>query len=288
MRALSWRGMGSRYLKPSFFIIGERKCGTSSLYRYLCEHPGILPCKVKEPQFFSQPVWQRVMDYHKYLSLFPLAEGDQPVRMEWIDLVPDSGYLKRELVYERQASVEYITGEASANTFAQVPPDRLYRYFPAARLIVLFRDPVARAYSHYRMLQRFADEGRRLPFRPTDFLTDTRNEIERIDRGERTYFVGQGMYATALSKWYDCFGREQVLVLFSENLKQATGAAQTMNQVCEFLGVPAYDFGNVLSEQFNVAPGQQIEQEARTLLEEFYSPHNKELAELTKKPIPWM
>jgi hypothetical protein len=42
------------HLRPHFFIIGERKCGTSSVYRYLVAHPHVLPGRLKEPNFFGQ------------------------------------------------------------------------------------------------------------------------------------------------------------------------------------------------------------------------------------------
>ena len=58
-----------QYLRPSFFIIGERKCGTSSLYRYLIAHPNVLPCQLKEPNFFgkgAEYVNENIEDYWDY------------------------------------------------------------------------------------------------------------------------------------------------------------------------------------------------------------------------------
>jgi hypothetical protein len=72
--------MSSTHLRPSFFIIGANKCGTSSLYRYLVDHPSVLPCAEKEPNFFGlhdpEYIARHIDDY---FALFPTRDDTGPV-----------------------------------------------------------------------------------------------------------------------------------------------------------------------------------------------------------------
>ena len=69
-------------IRPKFYIVGERKCASSSLYRYLIHHQEILPCKIKEPQFFSKPIDQIEQEIDDYFKLYPKLEDDGDISFE--------------------------------------------------------------------------------------------------------------------------------------------------------------------------------------------------------------
>jgi len=101
-----------------FFILGAAKCGTSSLYYYLDQHPEILMSTPKETLFFEKEYHQGV-DYFRS-KYFPNYNG------------------------------ETFLGEARhRNLYLPYIPDRLAKSFPDAKLIIMLRNPVDRAYSHY-------------------------------------------------------------------------------------------------------------------------------------------
>jgi hypothetical protein len=110
-----------KLLLPDFIIIGAMKCGTTTLYRYLSEHPQIEMSREKETDFFvSEKNWDKGIDW--YCNQF--TRGD------------------------------LVRGEASPNytkcrDFAGVP-DRMVQFCPDARLIYIVRDPVKRAESQFR------------------------------------------------------------------------------------------------------------------------------------------
>src|SRR5688572_4751100 len=104
---------------PSFLIIGVQRGGTTSLYDYLVQHPRIAPAKRKEVHYFdirypNGPAW-----YRKQFSW-------------WLNV--------RRNVMTGEASPYYI--------FHPAVPDRVRETVPDAKLIVLLREPVARALSH--------------------------------------------------------------------------------------------------------------------------------------------
>ena len=105
---------------PTFIVIGAMKCGTTSLYYYLDEHPDIGMSAQKETDFFisEHGNWRKGMEW--YRSLFPGA----PVRGEC-----SPNYTKRHL-------------------FGQVP-ERIHDICPDVKLIYIVRDPIKRAISHY-------------------------------------------------------------------------------------------------------------------------------------------
>ena len=278
--------MAEKYLRPSFFIIGERKCGTSSLYRYLLDHPQVLPCKIKEPQFFSRSLVHRLTKRRAYDALFPEIKGSGPVTLEWLQWLPDGALNKIELSYERP-SAGAITGEASANTFAQVPPTRLYKAFPEAKLILLLRDPVSRAFSHYQMYKRFNQEGRKLPFDLTNFESDAHREIEEIANEGKSYFMRPGMYDVKLPAWMQCFG-DQLKVIRSEDLSQPRTANDIMHELCSFLGIDDYSFLPILGQRFNTSPAESMSADARKLLSNFYKNHIRKVEDLLDRQMHWL
>ncbi|MDJ0953309.1 MAG: sulfotransferase domain-containing protein, partial [Acidimicrobiia bacterium] len=116
---------------PTFVILGGQRCGTSSLYKYLGQHPEIAPSLRKEIEYFT-------IDYGNgelwYRAHFPLA-------------------LRR--LISRLFGRSLVTFEATPDyLFDPRAPERLQRLLPEARLIVLLREPVSRAFSHYHHMAR--------------------------------------------------------------------------------------------------------------------------------------
>lgn len=256
------------------------------MYRYLLDHPDILPCKVKEPQFFSKSVWKRWLKFRHYETLFPRRGSRDDITLDWF-ILNDTGEIEQtEVHYKRSDPEKEITGEASANTFYDVPAARLRSYYPKAKAIVMFRDPVRRAWSHYRMFQRFADEGRRLPFQLTGFHHDIHREIDHYISGKRSYFLGQGVYADRLPDWQNIFGPD-LYVVFAEELRRPDMQTSIMNELTDFLGIDRHDFTGIMKREFNVAQIAAMDKRSEDVLREFYLPHDKLLQEILNRQLPW-
>lgn len=189
----------------TFLIAGVQKGGTTALHDYLADYPDVTLSSVKELHFFDDDAldWSRP-DYARYHAHFPPADG-RPCG----EATPIYSYWPNAL-------------------------ERIFAYNPAMRLILILRDPVARAWSHWRMeyargaeTQPFAwciREGRQRLFdaRPWGF------------HRERSY-VERGFYSEQLERLYELFPRSQVLLLRAEELKAAP--AETLGGVRRFLGL---------------------------------------------------
>ncbi len=198
--------------KPSFLIIGQVKAGTSALYRYLCQHPSVVPALLKEVCYWSEhhaagPDW--------YQAHFPPIPAD----------------------------TDLVTGEASHQYLTDaLAPTRIAQAMPRVKLIVLLRDPVARAYSEYQMWVRLGREGRSweeivatelaaLPVCPLD-AADL-GSVSATD--DQSNYLLRGAALPFLRRWLSVFPRERVLILRSSDMRRDT--PESVRRMQRFLGL---------------------------------------------------
>ncbi|MEG3988905.1 tetratricopeptide repeat protein [Microcoleus sp. S28C3] len=238
---------------PNFIIIGCQRCGTTSLYTYLAQHPQILTPIKKEMDFFS---WHFDRGIDWYLAHFPpMPAGEQ-----------------------------FLTGEASPSYFdSREAPERLYSLFPQAKLIVLLRNPVDRAISQFYRLTGLNWEARSLDRVISDEIERLSQNPEYIIGEEPGNYLARGRYIEFIKKWRAFFPREQLLILKSEDFY--AGAATTVKQVLEFLDLPEYQ----LSEYQNANPGsyQPVNQSVRDWLRDYFRPYNQQLEEYLNTNFNW-
>jgi hypothetical protein len=199
-------------LLPSFLVIGTQRGGTSSLYRYLAEHPDVAPPIRKEVEYFTTH-WTEGLDW--YRAHFPLA-----VR---------SG----------------VTFEASPNyLFHPYAPARAAQTVPGARLVVLLRDPIDRAWSHHQHMRRLGLEDLAFTEAVAREAERTRRQPElcSINREFRGFlrfsYLARGRYAEQLQRWWRYFPRHRMLVLRSDELYDDPAAAY--GRLLDFLDLPAF------------------------------------------------
>jgi hypothetical protein len=195
---------------PNFFIVGAANSGTTSLYRYLKQHSDVFMPALKEPHYFAQvnPAHEQrylrtiIRDEAAYLRLFRKAEGYKAI------------------------------GEASPSYLWDVKaPERIGSVIPDAKIIILLRDPVERAYSHYLMDVR---EGlQELPFRHA-----LQKDWNRTKKGWSVsqLYVELGLYAEQVRRYLEVFGPEQTLILMFEDLtNSALNGKSVVGDVLRFL-----------------------------------------------------
>jgi hypothetical protein len=181
--------------KPDCLIIGAAKAGTTSLFNVLAGHPEVYAARVKETRFFSHDDrFRKGLDWYRaeYFSRAP----ERAVRLE--------------------ATPAYLTWSD------KVAP-RIRRSYPegGVRLVVVLRDPVTRAYSHYWHRVRLGHEP--LSFAGALAREDSRlrahwDELERTGNGKYGY-VRAGCYATRLRPFVEQFGRDRLFSLLQEDLR---------------------------------------------------------------------
>ena len=179
-------------LLPSFFIVGPPRTGTSWLHEVLQPHT-TLP-RIKETRFFDER-------FHRGLAWY------------------SSNFPKSNLVMGEIGPTYFASGEAR---------DRISQLVPEARILCIFRNPVDRIRSHYRLKRAYA-------MIPWDFEKALSNDAELMESSK---------YATYLRSWQQAFGEENVRAMFYEDLKH--DPQLFVNEVADFIEIP----------RFSLAPSQ--------------------------------
>lgn len=195
-----------------FMIVGAQKCGTTALASFLNEHPQIRMSNPKEVHLFDDPE--------------SIGMSRKEIADHYARVFPDAS--------------DHVRGEATPIYFYYSEiAERLKDYNPALKVIVLLRDPVARAYSHYRMEFERGNETlsywRALLAEPLRLRAD-RDKYEKDSAHRRFSYRDRGCYSTQLLSIYRCFPSQQVLVLNNFHLRHRHDT--TMTRVFDFLKVP--------------------------------------------------
>ena len=254
---------------PSFIIIGAQRCGTTSLYDYLSHHPQIIPSPVKE-LFYFDDYYTRPIEWYK--SFFPTKKEQEK--------------LERDLV------ANVITGEASPSYFFHpYAAKRIKETLPQIKLILVLRDPIERAYSHYNHIKRLNRE-------PLSFEEAIEKEQERIapdieklakdefykaDQRRDYSYLTRGYYAKQLKEWFKHFPKEQLLIVQSEEFYRDT--PRVYNEIVEYLGLNSYTLPTF--EAKNALKYAKMAPETKEKLKAYFAPKNEELYELLGKRFDW-
>jgi hypothetical protein len=256
---------------PHFIIIGTQRGGTTSLYNYLAQHPSIVALTRREVHYFDLN-FQRGLAW--YRSRFP------------------SGWRNVFKLFGRR---EVISGESSPYyMFHPLVPQRIRQQLPQVRLIALLRNPVDRAFSHYKHVRGKNQET--LPFEQAIACETERlaGEEEKMRRDPGYYsnahhrhgYLSRGIYADQLTRWFDVFPREQMLILKSEELYRKPH--ELVRQTLSFLK-PEWADDSTAGEykRHNETSSEPLAPELRSRLAEFFRPHNIRLYQLLGRDFQW-
>ncbi len=203
---------------PDFVLAGAQKAGTSTLWATLAQHPEIFMATVKEPHRLCVDPAGAELEF--------TGPHDQTIFTNAV--TDEDGYLA--LFADRG---DRCCGEASTAYLADPEvPQRLYQRNAEAKVVVLLREPVARAVSAWAMW-------RRAGFEPLNFDDALAAEAERAAAGwSPTYrYLGNGHYAEHLDRWREVFPERQILVRTTDQM--AKEPRRLVTEVLEFLGADA-------------------------------------------------
>jgi hypothetical protein len=254
---------------PDFIIIGGQRCGTTSFYSLLSGHRGVLAAAGKELHFFDLN-WHRGVSW--YRSHFPLS--------------------RQMAAAEVGLGFRPLTGEATPYyLFHPQVPARVASVTPRAKLLVLLRDPVDRAYSHYEWMRKHQ-------FETLPFMEALEREGERIDTeaariasdpsynsfAHRNFsYLARGRYAEQLERWLALFPRDQILVLRSEDFFSKT--EETVLEALDFLDLPL-EFGQGRRE-WGQRYTEALSPHDRDFLIDYYREPNKSLYDMLGRDLRW-
>lgn len=229
-----------------FVLAGAQKSGTTALHYFLSRHPDITMGDRQEIHFFDDeeifagpPNYEILHGHYPAIGGSAIAGDCTPIYLYWNPAV-----------------------------------ERICRYNPEIRLLILLRNPIERAFAHWNM-QRFKKR------EPLDFIEALKEEkkraLEAAPLQSRRYsYVDRGRYAEQLERVFRSFSREQVMVIKSEEFQKKN--QETLNTIFEFLGVSPLSVPR--NKDRNVVPYERkITQEERDYLRAVFA---EEISKLEK------
>lgn len=243
------RWTADRRMLPTFLISGAQRCGTTSMYKTLTAHPQVLPAVLHKGVHYFDTNFGRGLDWYR-------------------------GHFPTNAAARRAAAAAggpVITGESSPYyMFHPMAGRRIAATLPDARMIILLRDPVERAYSAFthESARGFEDQ----PFERALALEEARlaGEEERLI-ADPTYvsfhhqhhaYVGRGRYADQLERLEREVGRERLLVIDSGDL--FTDPRPIFERICAFLDLSPWQPARF--DQHNARPRSGMDEELRRSL----------------------
>ncbi|MEM9886979.1 MAG: sulfotransferase [Bacteroidota bacterium] len=231
---------------PNFVIIGAQKGGTTWLQSVLHKHPQIhIPPAPRESHFFNRDASR----FDWYANLF-----------------------------NREDSIGKVLGEKSPNYFdmSEERIQYMHRVLPNAKLIVILREPVARAWSHARM-ERSNYQHRKLNAEDLNKVLLHIGSIRNINRTN---------YAEILKRWFRYYQRDQIFIGFYHDLK--TDNLAFLKKIYDFIGVDPY-FPEDATKKVYSGHKLDIPEEAKWYLQRKYKSLSSRLARLNiEAPETWL
>lgn len=254
---------------PQFAVIGTQKGGTTSLFSYLGQHPQILKTSVKEIHYFDLNYVKGVDWYKSHFAT------------RWWKTI-------KSLVTGKPI----ITGEATPYyMFHPHAMQRLRRDFPSLPLIVMLRNPIDRAFSHYQHNSRHGWET--ISYERALATEDSRMEGVGAPVGSDEWYQDdavrnysyrrRGLYIDQFIHWMPVYDPRQLMVIRSEDF--FVNPLETYEHVLDFLGLE-----RVLPRSLkarNVGKYEKRNIPGRSELAAFYKPYNERLYAWLGRDMEW-
>jgi len=221
----------------NIILPGVMRCGTTFLRHYLSRHPSLHSPKRREIEYFS---------LH-----YGLGET-------WYQLQLSRGGLDKSPNYMANPEV----------------PARIAADLPDAKVVILLRNPVDRAWSHYRWLCQ------------NKHMTAPFSDLFRFERLSKGWYsvLRRGHYAEQLSHWFEHIPREQILIVKSERLWESPH--KVYDEIVWFLGLPEF-LPKGFRKHGTVKTRGDLSKQDRKILATYYEPRNAALYDLLEKDMGW-
>jgi len=262
--------------RVDFQIVGAMKCGTTTLRRAPGAHPDIHMPK-GEQHFFG--------NHRRYLSV-------------WKGGVLDAAAFEETYAAQFRSDKPLIGGKTPNYVISTLTLERIQRFHPDTKMVLMVRCPVARAQSHWNHMLRQRDKGQRPEFLVADsFGEHVDRDLEELARARDpaaeirgTNLIWRGMYATQLIHLRHFFPEGRIFVGALEDLK--TSPEPFLRDLCEFLGteyVPA--MATAAAQGEGRAPGhtERLTDADRARLREIYADQVRDLEQMLGREMPgWL
>jgi hypothetical protein len=196
--------------KANLFIVGAMKAGTTSFSNLIAQHPAIYFSPIKEPNFFVDKLPENIYTPPKFFSLEKYFEKEFPNPLHIAHVKYIFQYDK--LFSATECDYKYFADGSTSYLHAPETAEKIYNYNPDSKIIIIIRNGLSRALSHYKM-----DLGHGRTIEPFEkVLKQNWNEYKNGALNNWSY-IGMSLYAENICHYKKLF-KENVLILSFEDL----------------------------------------------------------------------
>lgn len=236
---------GSPYPLPNFLVVGANKGGTTSLFHYLKQHPEVYLSPLKEPHYFSKDIdpskFSKAFAHNKLKDIATYVNG--PLTSDY-----HAGFVQEWdhycKLFKHAGNAKAIGELSTSYLFSTVAAREIRETLGDIKIIICLRNPIERAYSHYRMNLWTGNS------KAPNFMQALREDQAHEPKvwGNAHLYIEIGMYYEQVRRYYDHFSAGNIKVIFSSDLRKDT--LKVVQELYAFLGVDA-KFEPDISERFN-------------------------------------
>ena len=196
--------------KVNLFIVGAMKAGTTSFVDLLSQSEEIYIPPIKEPHYFVKHLPKSIYTPSRYFNLDHYFERDFPKPLHIAKLDEPEHYQK--LYTKVQSKHNYLVDASTCYLNSPESAQKIFKYNPEAKIIILIRDPLKRAFSHFNMDLGL---GRTLK----TFDAEISDQLEHYRKGSLSpwSYLNMSLYSNQVTRYLELFGNN-VLVLNFEDL----------------------------------------------------------------------
>jgi hypothetical protein len=218
---------------PNFFLVGAAKAGTTALHSFLAAHSEIYMSPIKESNFFSQPDMKKELFIRNYrnsinFNLKGYLRGPMTKMIHIANIQTWDDYIQ----LFRNVRDEVAIGEAS-NSYLLCPctANQIAKRVPKAKILIMLRNPIERAWSHYLMNRRLGYTLKK------HFIEEFSHDTKQYPRGWGIThnYLELGMYSSQLKRYYSYFPSDQIKIMLYDDFQESP--EHTLKDIFSFLAV---------------------------------------------------
>ena len=229
-------------VKVHFLVCGVQKSGTTSFDYYLRQHPQIcMPSNLKEVHFFDR---DRLFKYWSDKLIYPFYHSN----------------------FDPQKHHKIIGEVTPIYSYWNPTMSRIWKYNSKMKIILILRNPIRRAFSHWQMSKKSGHEKHSFYEAITQETLRARSRLPR--QSIKNSYIDRGLYVEQIRKIKRFFPNEQILFIKSEDLKEDTEA--TLTELAQFLDVKPFPKLNKVELNQNSNKLELDIPSQKILLDKFY------------------
>ncbi len=212
--------------KVNLFVVGAMKAGTTSFNEMLAQHPEIYFSPVKEPHYFVKDLPTSMYSPSRFFDLEKYLSREFPTPLHIANLQTEEQYEKVFSIAPKD--IKYLAEGSTGYLHAPESTALIHEYNPEAKIIILVREPLKRAYSHYLMNAGLGRETR-------SFEEAIRSDIHNHENHQLNpwSYVGMSLYCQNIDRFKKYFEKNVLVVDLSDYKENSHAFLETLYNFLE-------------------------------------------------------